>query len=59
VIRIKIGASDKLFPTATRVSTDEHNNLEIWSGDDGEDLLWLCAAERWSEVEVIPNADEI
>ena len=38
------------FPTATRVSTDEANNLEVWGGHDGDALLWLCAAGHWIDV---------
>jgi hypothetical protein len=40
------------YPRATRVSTDEHNNLEIWSGHDGDDLLYICATGQWIEVTV-------
>ena len=37
---------------ATRVSTDEHNNLEVWGGKDAETLLYLCAAENWVDITI-------
>ena len=43
------------FPTATRVSTDEFNNLEVWAGRDGHELLWLCAVGGWLDVTLTPE----
>jgi hypothetical protein len=43
------------FPDATRVSTDEANNLEVWGGHDGDALLWLCAAGHWVDVALDPE----
>jgi len=40
----------EVFPDATRVSTDESNNLEIWTGVAGDRLAWLCAAGHWIDV---------
>ncbi len=40
------------FPDATRVSTDEHNNLEVWGGSEGDELVWVCAVEYWRDVSI-------
>jgi hypothetical protein len=40
------------FDDATRLSTDEHNNLVVWGGSDGEELLYVCAASRWIDATV-------
>jgi hypothetical protein len=52
VIVVRRADGEVSYPTASRVSTDEHNNLEIWSGVEGEDLLYICAAGQWLEVTV-------
>lgn len=44
------GVSD--FPSATRYATDEHNNLEVFTGSEGDRPLHLYRADRWLEVEV-------
>jgi hypothetical protein len=38
------------FSTATRASTDEFNNLEVWTGREGNALIWICAVGHWVEV---------
>lgn len=40
------------FESATRYSTDEHNNLQIWSGRDGEELVQVFATGFWQSVGV-------
>lgn len=40
------------FADATRVSTDEHNNLEIWAGKQGDLLLALFHRDQWIRVEI-------
>ena len=40
------------FDTATRFSTDEHNNLEIWVGPQGDKLVQVFAKDVWRTVEV-------
>ena len=37
---------------ATRFSTDEHNNLEIWLGDQGDRLARVFARGQWVSVGV-------
>lgn len=52
MILVNLTDGQHQFPTATRVSTDEHNNLEIWGGDEGDDLLWVCHHSRWGDVSI-------
>lgn len=40
------------FEEATRYSTDEHNNLELWAGADGDKLIQLFNARLWQTVGV-------
>lgn len=40
------------FDTATRFSTDEHNNLEIWAGPQGDQLIQVFAKGFWCSVGV-------
>ena len=40
------------FDTATRFSTDEHNNLEIWAGPQGDKLVQVFAEGVWRTVGV-------
>jgi len=40
------------FDSATRFSTDEHNNLEIWVGPQGDKLVQLFASGVWRSVGV-------
>jgi hypothetical protein len=54
----RVGDLSLSFETARRVSTDEHNNLEVWAGDDGDELLYICAADRWFEVTVEEETTE-
>jgi len=41
------------FDSATRYSTDEHNNLEVWSGVQGDRLIQLFASGAWRSVGVV------
>ena len=53
MILVRIDDDDEpaiAFDDATRLSTDEHNNLVIWGGHDGEQLLYVCAAARWIDA---------
>ena len=43
---------------ATRLSTDEHNNLVIWGGHDGDQLLYVCAQSRWIDATISPDIEE-
>jgi hypothetical protein len=38
---------------ATRYSNDEHNNLCLWTGDKGDELLELYSVGYWKRVEVV------
>jgi len=40
------------FDSATRFSTDEHNNLEIWVGPQGDKLVQVFASGVWRSVGV-------
>ena len=40
------------FPDATRFATDEHNNLELYMGRQGEKLIHLYRRDSWAQVEV-------
>ena len=40
------------FSDARRYSTDEHNNLEVWTGVQGDRLVALFHREHWLRVEV-------
>ena len=46
------------FPDATRLSTDEFNNLEIWGGPAGDRLRWVCAAGHWIDATLDPDDQE-
>jgi hypothetical protein len=46
------------FDDASRVSTDEHNNLEIWGGHEGDELLYVCAASRWIDATITDTTKE-
>lgn len=37
---------------ATRFSTDEHNNLEIWAGPEGDRLVRVYTKGVWHAVGV-------
>jgi hypothetical protein len=52
MIVVNLVAGQTKFVDASRVSTDEHNNLEVWSGSEGEDLMFLCAAGNWVDVSI-------
>ena len=43
------------FPDATRFSTDEHNNLAIWTGHAGDILVHLFSARLWRSVGADPS----
>ena len=38
------------FEAASRFSTDEHNNLEIWGGPEGDRLLQVFGKGVWRTV---------
>jgi len=40
---------------ATRYSNDEHNNLCLWTGDKGDELLELYSVGYWKRVEVVDD----
>ncbi len=40
------------FDAATRFSTDEHNNLQIFAGREGDRLIQVFAEGCWSTVGV-------
>lgn len=44
---------EREFPDATRFATDEHNNLELWAGSKGEQLICVYRRDNWSRVEVV------
>lgn len=46
------------FPDATRFSTDEHNNLEIWSGKQGDRLIQVFACGKWRNVGVDDDSED-
>ena len=52
MIVVNLTSGQRRFSEATRISTDEHNNLEVWGDDDGERLLWLTAAGSWTDVSI-------
>jgi hypothetical protein len=53
VITVRRVYDDPLhFADASRISTDDHNNLEIWAGADGDVLLYVCAATQWFDVTI-------
>jgi hypothetical protein len=61
VILVRIDDDDQpaiSFDDANRLSTDEHNNLEIWGGPDGERLLYVCAASRWIDATILTAEPE-
>jgi hypothetical protein len=53
----RVDGPDLHFDTATRVSTDEFNNLEVWAGRNGDMLLWLCAGGHWIDVLLEPDGE--
>lgn len=40
------------YPSATRYATDEHGDLEVFTGSDGDRPLHLYKRDRWLEVDV-------
>lgn len=40
------------FAAASRFSTDEHNNLEIWTGAQGDRLLQVFNRTAWRSAGV-------
>jgi hypothetical protein len=47
------------FTDATRFSTDEHNNLAIWTGPAGDMLMHLFSARLWRSVGADPSDCEL
>lgn len=45
------------YGTATRFSTDEHNNLCVWGGKKTDMLLAVFHAGMWERVEVDDDED--
>lgn len=43
---------------AVRFRTDEHNNLEILTGKNGEDLAGLLNESHWSRVAIEDDDDD-
>ena len=43
---------DREFDGATRFSTDEDNNLCIWTGSDADELVYLFHPNAWREAGV-------
>jgi hypothetical protein len=41
------------FPSAIRYATDEHNNLELFTGSSGDQILGLFHAQEWERVEIV------
>lgn len=58
MILVNLTDGQHKFDTATRVSTDEHNNLEIWGGPTGEQLVWVCHSEFWRDVSIGDDDDD-
>lgn len=46
------------FDHATRYCTDEHNNLEVMSGKNGDKPLGLFNKEHWNRVLVGEEVDD-
>lgn len=53
MIFVEVDGGDVVdFADGSRFSTDEHNNLEIWTGDQGDRLLQVFARGAWRTVGV-------
>lgn len=46
-----------VFPEATRYKTDEHNNLEVLGGRNGDEPLAVFAESHWNRV-VVEGVDD-
>jgi len=55
MVEVRTRDSSISFAAASRVSTDEHNNLQIF---DGERLMQIFAAGVWCEVEISYDRDD-
>lgn len=54
MVVVRTATTSISFAVATRVSTDEHNNLQIF---DDERLMQIFAAGVWCEVEISYDRD--
>lgn len=52
MIVVHTGGTTVEYGDVTRFSTDENNNLCLWTGRDADKLVTLFAAGRWELVEV-------
>lgn len=58
MIFVDLKDGEQEFPTATRYSTDEHNNLLIWAGRQGDTLLQVFAAGQWRSAGVDDDSED-
>jgi hypothetical protein len=47
MIIVEAGENVEEFDEATRFSTDESNNLCLWAGDQGDELIQIFNATSW------------
>jgi hypothetical protein len=52
MIFVETAGGDEEFADATRFSTDEHNNLQLWDGPEAERLVQVFARGHWKSAGV-------
>lgn len=52
MISVYLGDERFVFPDATRYCMDEHNNLDVMTGPDGDKPLSSFHRDHWDRVQV-------